>query len=188
MTIFYRIALPLLAAFICFEASAQPTTKDSKGKDFRLVFPPNFHIDDAAFTPPHYFDSLYIFITGPANTQVTVRGTDRNGMTGTKTVNITNPNEVYTLAYWWRPYELVGVNDLQRLNPPNRQDEDISEQSFHIESNQEISVYATSHARTTTDATLILPTDVLGTQYRWNIIPRWCFDDGVQYLQNHQTR
>lgn len=165
MKSYYRIALAIIAAFVCFEAAAQPTTKDSKGKDFRFVFPPNFHLDDNSIVPPHYFDSLYVFITGPANTQVTVRGTDRNGMTSTKTVNITNPNEVYTLAYWWRPYELVGVNDLQRLNPPNRQDEDISAQSFHIESNQEISVYATSHARTTTDATLILPTDVLGTQY-----------------------
>ena len=161
----YYFALVLMAALFCCEAAAQTPTKDSKGKDFRLVFPPNFHLDDIDFPPPHYFDSLYIFITGPANTQVKVQGTDRNGTVSTKTVNITNPNEVYTLAYWWRPYELVGVNVLQQLNPPNRQDEDISDQSFHIESDQEISVYATSHARTTTDATLILPTDVLGTQY-----------------------
>jgi hypothetical protein len=127
MKSYYRIALAIIAAFVCFDAAAQPTTKDSKGKDFRFVFPPNFHLDDFNFPPPHYFDSLYVFITGPANTQVTVRGTDRNGMTSTKTVNITNPNEVYTLAYWWRHYELVGVNELQRLNPTNRQDETISD-------------------------------------------------------------
>lgn len=140
------------------------TVPDTKGQDFFLAFPPNFH--NSVDAPGLDFDSLYIFIAAvSAPTQGTINYRDINGNSQTHSFTITDASQVYTFKVSWNRYELVGINNSGDFNP-SHQSGQIAPQSFRVQTDQDVTVYALNRATTTSDAMLVLPTDVLGTQYR----------------------
>jgi len=139
--------------------------EDSKGKDFWLTYPPNFHSnkfeDDER---KKYGDSLYLFIVADVPTNGSIVYYDSTGREYTHNFSITNPAEVYTFKVSFYNFELVGFNDSGQPFKRN-QCERVAKQSFHITSDNEIIVYGHSQAVTTSDALMVFPTDILGNDY-----------------------
>lgn len=142
----------ILSMVLPREAAAE--IPDSKGKDFFLTFLPNEHT--AALLDLEDTDSLYIVVSA---TEIPTHGTinyrDASGNITTVPFAITSPPGTYTFAKFWETCELETVSSAQ-----------IRPQSFHIETDKDVTVCALNHALTSSDATLVFPTDVLGTQYR----------------------
>lgn len=157
-----RKILTLILFLIPATMLSQVKYADNLGKDFWLVFPPNYH-NKVNIEP--FRDSLFIYIAATKPTSVTITATSKDGDINTRTIQITDTKKVYDFRYLWSKYEIIGFNYSGLLTHSTRQDEIISEQAFHITSDEEITVYALSHAETSTDATLILPTDVLSRNY-----------------------
>lgn len=151
--------------FICtiFCAKSQ-IIKDNQGKDFWLTFPPNFHNEQLNFSDV-YLDSLYVFIASQKTAEVTIVATNTEGIPNTKKIVINDVNKVYTVGYSWKEYEVNGINYSGDYPYVKREDQLKSKKGFHITSTEDITVYAASHAQNTTDATLVLPTDALGSHY-----------------------
>lgn len=138
---------------------------DSKGKDFWLTFIPNFHNNLTNEIPLlKYGDSLYIYITSEIPTQGKIEYYDRFGNFYLQNFSISNPNQIYTFRLSFYDFELWGYNSSGDFID-RYQSEIVSKMSFHIESDNDITVYAHSQAVTTSDAFLVLPTDVLGKNY-----------------------
>jgi hypothetical protein len=71
---------------------------------------------------------------------------------------------MYTFKVSFYDYELWGYN-YSSITWSQYQSDKIAPQSFHITSDVEVTVYAHEQAVTTSDAMLVLPADVLGTEY-----------------------
>ena len=139
---------------------------DSKGKDFWLTFLPNYHNNKfSSQTKRKFGDSLYIFITSEKPTRGKIDYTDNKNQSLTHNFTITNPAEVYTFKVSFYDIELVGQNDSGNEDLFTDQSQTVVKQSFHITSDDDITVYALNQAVTTSDAFLVLPTDVLGKNY-----------------------
>jgi len=157
----YFFIILLLLGFSNLDAQ----TEDSKGKDFWLTYPPNFHrykFDNNESRK--YGDSLYLFIVADVPTNGLIVYYDSTGREYTHNFSITNPAEVYTFKVSFFNFELVGFNDSGKEFKRN-QCERVAKQSFHITSYNEIIVYGHSQAVTTSDALMIFPTDILGSDY-----------------------
>ncbi len=155
------ILLYCLLAAASLPAVAQP---DTRGQEFYLTFPPNFH-NNLDNPQASLIDSLYIFIaaTEPTTGQIAYRDIDNNAFV--VNYSITDPSQVYTFGIPWIDFELRGFNDSGTLISYH-QSASIAPQSFRITSSKDVAVYALNRAETTSDAMLVLPTDVLGTKYR----------------------
>lgn len=139
---------------------------DSKGKDFWLTFLPNYHNNKfSSQTKRKFGDSLYIFITSEKPTRGKIDYTDNKNQSLTHDFTITNPSDVYTFKVGFYDIELVGQNDSGNEDPFLDQSQTVVKQAFHITSEDDITVYALNQAVTTSDAFLVLPTDVLGKNY-----------------------
>jgi hypothetical protein len=140
--------------------------KDSKGTDFWLTFLPNYH--NNWYSPQRYMDSLYIFITSSEPTGGIIEYYDRQGKFYTTRYVIDDPTQMYIFKVPSYDFALLGYNisgDIPNYSTPEIQTETVVLGSFHITSEKEVSVYALSQAVTTSDAFLVLPTDVLGNRY-----------------------
>ncbi len=133
------------------------TRYDSKGTDFWLTFLPNFHQNPNT-------DSLYIFITSSEPTSGTIEYRDRAGTPFTQSFTISDPTQIYVFKLKNSNFELLGFNEGGTIRSSN-QGESIALNSFHITSEKEITVYALNQAHYTSDAFMVLPTDVLGKRY-----------------------
>ncbi len=158
----------LLIAFLFFVQSiclfSQVDIRyDSKGTDFWLTFLPNFHNNYA--NPDSLSDSLYIFITSSESTRGTIEYKDRDGNSFLQVFTIDDPTKIYTFRISSYYFELLGFNESGTLVTGGNQCESIAPNSFHITSEKEVTVYALSQAVTTSDAFMVLPTDVLGKRY-----------------------
>lgn len=162
------IVLCILSFIAGYKAQSQDTIPDNLGKDFWIVFPPNFHNERNSESIPlsQYRDSLFILITVAKPTNVYIERMNRNGMLKIDTVFISQINTVKSFSYPWFQYELIGFNDSGNDEKSLRQDETVSKQYFRISSDEDIGVYAFNNAQTTTDATLALPFDALSNAYR----------------------
>jgi hypothetical protein len=149
-------------------AHSQDTIPDNLGKDFWIVFPPNFHNERNSESTPtsQYRDSLFILVTASGPTNVYIERMNRAGVKRIDTIFIPQANTVSSFSYPWFEYELIGFNDSGKDDKSLRQDEIISKQYFRVSSDEEIGVYAFNNAQTTTDATLALPFDALSNAYR----------------------
>lgn len=142
---------------------------DSKGRDFWFTFIPNFHVDGSGIptTPTAILEhQLYIYISSELPTQGTITLTDSNGTDSVVNFRITDPRQVYSFQTFFLPYELRGFNyhlDIQLDS--GQQLERPMKISAHIESDNDVTVYALNQAWFTSDAFLVLPTDALGTDY-----------------------
>lgn len=155
--------LALFFAFLLLEVcttDAQPVP-DTRGRDFYFTFPPNYH--DAG-DGTRSVDSLFVFIAATEPTQGTVRYRNRNGTSTAIPFTITDVTRMYTLAVPWRNIELAGYNESGKI-VTGSQNGRVAPQSFRVTAGHDITVYALSQAVMTSDAMMILPTDVLGTDY-----------------------
>lgn len=137
--------------------SQMETRYDSKGTDFWLTFLPNFHLSPNT-------DSLYIFITSSEPTSGTIEYKDRAGTPFIQSFMISDPTQIYVFKLRSSNFELLGFNEGGTIRSSN-QDESIALNSFHITSEKEITVYALNQAHYTSDALMVLPTDVLDKRY-----------------------
>jgi hypothetical protein len=159
----------LLGIIALYHAGAQPPGS-SKGRDFWLTFMPNVHRGVGA--PPgtdgdaeRRTDSLYIFVAAETATRGTITYRDINGRQYIRNFSINDPSQIYTFSLMWDGFELIGVNNSNTLLPSGGQSEKVAPQSFHVETDNDVTVYALTQAWTTSDAFLVLPRAALGLDY-----------------------
>lgn len=157
----YYVTLIAVFLLACTGAVTAQTIPDSRGKDFYFTFPPNFHDPTDGNWEK---DSLFIFVAATEPTKGTIRYRNRAGTSTSKSFTITDVTRMYTLVLPWSSFELAGYNDGGNLISSS-QNGTVAPQSFHVTADKDITVYALSQAVTTSDAMMILPTDVLGTDY-----------------------
>ncbi len=147
---------------------SQVDTADSKGRDFWLTYPPNYHnnyynnFEDRA----RLGDSLYIFIVADQPCNVKIDYFDRDGNIYKRNIQIVQTDTIYTFKLCFWDYELKGYNNSSYLlDRAENQCEKVSKTSFHVTSDQDISIYAHNQAKTTSEAMMVMPTDALGYEY-----------------------
>lgn len=134
---------------------------DSKGQDFYVSFPPNFH--DELFDNK---DSLYLYIAAEKPTKGAIAYRNRTGRTYRQSFAIADPANVYTFAVPFQEFELEGMNYSGTIPWLYEQNEETALQSFHITTDEDVTVYGLNQGKKTSDALLVLPTDALGRYYR----------------------
>ncbi len=161
-----RIVLYLVLFVTFLSVAASADMPDSQGKDFWIAFLPNQHnnISDAS-DRKRLADSLYIFIAASVPTTGSIVYYDRFGGQHTENVNIPDPSKMFVFKVSFFDYELWGINTYPNRYPNQYQQETVSKMSFHIVTDNDVAVYAHSQAVTTSDAFLVLPTDVLDKDY-----------------------
>lgn len=169
-SIISRLSICFLLGLFCFstEAVAQSslprndTTRSSRGKDFYMVFLPNYHEEGRDTSNTR--DSLFIFITCDKATSGRITYRNRMGRETVRGFSLPDPTQIFTFSINYGDLELEGFNSNQNLNPL-AQSERIAPQYFRIEANDEVTVYALNQARFTSDAHLVLPVPALGREY-----------------------
>ncbi len=140
---------------------------DTKGRDFWLAFPPNYHnilndpVDD-------YTDSLYIYIVADEPCSGVIDYTDIFGRKFSHNFKIVDPAQIYTFSVPFDYFELRGFNESGIIRQPTTTDHQCEEpapQTFNVRSDKDITVYAHQQAITTSESMTCLPTDALGTNY-----------------------
>ncbi len=138
---------------------------DSRGKDFWLTFIPNYHnLKYSLDQKVKYLDTLNIYIAASKSTSGIITYRNIRGMVFTHKFVIKDTNKIHKFQLPYRTFELEGFND-NGHNWLQNQCEKIAPQSFHITSDDDISVYALNQARFTSDAFLVFPAEVLGEDY-----------------------
>ncbi len=163
----YRL-LSLLFVGLCAAVTSSGQFPDSRGREFWFAFLPNFHNNRYSSDPAlRYGDSLYLFLVAEEACRGYIEWWDNAGQHGLERFQIANPRQPYVFARTWWGLELMGYNDSGVLSPAGEQTEVPVRQSVHIvvEEGGEITVYALQQGVYTSDATLVLPTDALGTEY-----------------------
>ena len=155
------LLLCFLLVFAAFGSGAAQDIPDSKGREFWITFPPNWHNNLTAQE-----DSLYIYIAADEPTRGQIEYFNRAGSRFVEDFVIDDPDEVYQFQIMFEGFELEGFNRSGFLNNANSQNETVAAQRFHITAEDEVTVYGLNMARTTSDAFLALPQDVLGLSYR----------------------
>lgn len=128
--------------------------RDTKGREFWVAIPPTDHSEDANG------DFVLSFVS-ESQTIVRVEATTREGATFTRVFPL-DSGEMLTTRYQTSDYELIGYDAILGIH---HDDEKIMPCSFRISSDNEITVYALQRTDKTSDAWIVLPTDVLGTNY-----------------------
>jgi len=159
-----------LSCLFCAESMGQ--LPDSRGREFWLAFLPNYH--NNRYSPSEEqrrADSLYIAIVAEGPCRGFIEWWDNTGQHWVERFQISDPRVPYVFARSWWGLELMGYNDsgVLLLTGSNEggQGEKPVRQTFHIvvEEGGEVTVYAFQQALYTSEAFLVLPVDVLGTEY-----------------------
>ncbi|MES2765335.1 MAG: T9SS type A sorting domain-containing protein [Bacteroidota bacterium] len=146
------------------EISAQEYP-DSKGKDFWLTFLPNYHLSKKSDDPRlRLGDSLYIFIAATESTNGKITYRNRFGKEFSQNISIPDPKNIYVFKVSFYDFELLGLNDSEEPSDGGESGI-VSNVSFHVEMNKDVTVYALNQAVWTSDAFLVLPTDAVGNDY-----------------------
>jgi len=87
-----------------------------------------------------------------------------NGAIRSKKFEITDPSVVYTFAVSFFNYELQGFNNSGTIDT-NNQCERAANQYFRVVTEENVTVYALNQANLTSEAFLVLPSNVLGDEY-----------------------
>lgn len=164
-----KILLFLITFIVAIPAMSQENIIDTRGREFWLAFPPNYHnyatVSDLRLK---YGDSLMIYITAERTASGSITYHDVYGNQFVENFNIANPNEIYNFKVSYYDFEIPGYYSIRRF-PSNNQTLDYNEtptkMAFHIEADDDIRVYANSQAKTTSEAMLIYPIKSLGTEY-----------------------
>lgn len=141
----------LIISFTAANLLSQPISpkkiRDSKGVDFWIGFPPNFHNSTSNL------DKISIIISAERPTTGEISAVDNSGKVFHQPFAINDVNQVYTLEL-----SSFGLYEIYNNEFPTNV-------IFHITALDEITVYGLSLASQTTDAFLAFPTDVLGSDY-----------------------
>ena len=180
---YFNLFAASLICSISLFAQTDSTYLDAKGNDFWLVFPPNFH-NGKLQNFYYYDDSLYIFITAEKPTIGIIEYVDLSGRTFSQNFSIPDPTKIYTFSIFYNNFELLGYNDNSGILLNRNNSELITKQYFHITSDNEITVYAHNQAHTTSDACLVLPSDILGMDY---FIMSYNSDGEIESFSNDLT-
>ena len=140
-------------------ANGQNNIIDNYGTEFYFAFMPNFHNDgiDA--------DQLIIFITSQSPTQGVLNYRNRFGNPQVEPFTIDEPNGIAKIYINAGTGELTGQNNSGRQRMDGGDTETISQKTFHITSDDDISVVIHSEAEFSSDACLVYPVDALGRNY-----------------------
>jgi len=156
-----------LAALICVLPAFGQTVPDNRGRDFWIVFPPNYH-NEVSIQPPSdgiLRDSSFIFVAADRPTSGRITYRDIQGVVRYAQFSINAAPWLYKFAVLSYGYEIEGYNNSVSL-VTSSQNGRICPQYFHVEADQDVAVYGMNQTITTSDALMALPTDVLGTRYR----------------------
>ncbi len=145
------------------QAQAARRLIDSHGQDFWITFLPNFHNYKAEHS--NRSDSLYIFVAALQPTNGVITYYNRSGQEFQQKFTITNPAQIYSFRVRDAGFELEGFNDSGTFLANGGQGERVAPQSFHVTSEEDVTVYALSQAQLTSDAFMVLPTDAVGKDY-----------------------
>lgn len=145
--------LAVFAIFFIFSENLPAQNMDTKGTDFILTFMPNYHTGDD--------DSVYIFVSIEEATNMTITFSHPGQSDLVITKNLTNTNTMYEFAFPYSGYELGNGFSGSDVN----YEETPTKLSARITSDKEINVYGLSTATRSSDAFLVLPTDVLNNEY-----------------------
>lgn len=169
----YRRLLISKAVVILLCLCAVGSTKaqqfpDSKGTDFWFTFMPNMHngSDTLELHPDQMLQhEIYIYIGAdkPASGTITLKS--KQGNVRVESFSITDSSQLFEFHTYFKPYEIVGFNRGMNIDYGTMQTEEAAEQSVHIVSDNDITVYALNQASLTSDAFLVLPTDALAEDY-----------------------
>ncbi len=151
--LFRSIYCMALCTMLAVSLLAQ-TVPDSRGREFYFTFPPNFHENNNR-------DSLFIFIAAAQPTTGNIAYRNSSGTRINRVFTISDVSKVYSFAVSYRNIELGSAFN----NTGSNQNGKVAPQSFHVTADQDIAVYALSYSNRTSDAMMVLPTDVLGTEY-----------------------
>ena len=162
-----------LFAFLCLShltPAMGQVAGTSKGKEFWLTFIPNIHRGVGSFPGSdddqlRRSDSLYIFVAAEVPTTGKITYRDIFNRQYVRNFTISNPSQIYTFSVMWDGFELVGVNNGNELLPDGGQTEKRAVQSFKVETDNDVMVYALNQAWTTSDAFLVLPRPALERDY-----------------------
>ncbi len=164
-----KSVLLTIIAIVLFASSSFAQEKppaDSKGTEFWFAFPPNYHNNWGSLGWKD--DKLYIFIAADQQTLGELQYTDRLGGKFKIPFEITNVNDIKTIALDYKNFELYGWNQSGNIlsdgNAYN-DNEKVSPCSFRLIAEEEVSVYIQNQAQTTSDATLVYPIDAIGKNY-----------------------
>ncbi|MFN3781466.1 MAG: IgGFc-binding protein, partial [Candidatus Kapaibacteriota bacterium] len=174
----------LILFLINFAPAKIEIIKDSRGTDFWLTFLPNYHNNWSKPDPREkYGDSLYIFISADEPTKGSIEYFKSNGQQFITNFEIIDPQDVYVFSVPSYDFALLGYNvsgTLYNSPVPKIQTETVVLNSFHVVSEKKVSVYGLSQAVKTSDAFIVLPTNVLGNRYFILSYP----SDGIQNFFN----
>ena len=167
---FLTISFAVLCSAFAWDNAFAQAAGSSKGKDFWLTFMPNVHRGVGAIpgSPEDALrrtDSLYIFIAAEKVTTGKITYKDKFNRPYVRNFTITNPSQIYSFSVMWDGFELVGVNTGSVLQSNGGQAEKVAPQSFRVETDNDVMVYALSQAWTTSDAFLVLPAPALERDY-----------------------
>ncbi len=159
MSLYQRFALGVFTVvFVCMLTSTTHAQQTSRGRDFYFTYLPNYHNQGGNN------DSLFIFVVADSATTGTLTFKNRSGQTFTQNINITNPTVIWKYQVHWDGYELVGYNQSGNFST-NNDNEKAATQTFRVTTDKNVAVYALNKAVMTSDASMILPTALLGTDY-----------------------
>jgi len=148
---------------------------DTKGNDFWFAFPPNYHNNKNPYNEQKLLaDSIYIYIAADEPTSGVIEYYDTSSALHIHNFVITDINQVYKFGIPAISCEIIGYNDINS-NWEQHETETPIHRTFHISSEKDINVYTLNRAETTSDAMLVMPTDVLGYDY---FIMSYYSDDG----------
>ncbi len=167
---FFVILSVLIISASGLQSQTDSLIFDTKGVDFRLAFLPNYHNNYSSQYANllQRTDSLYIFIVADKPTSGLIEYIDRYGNLFNQPFTITNINDIYLFKVSHYDFEVQGYNrsgTMLTSNDTRNQSEIAGINSFHITTDNEVTVYAHSQSVMTSDAFLVLPTDVLGREY-----------------------
>lgn len=159
MKVFTKLTVFIIIALFSLHGntSAQDGI-DNAGQEFFFAFMPNWHAGNDS-------DSLYVFISSKVPTKGTIEYTNRFGVTSSRGFVINNPNEVTSLSFDPSQYELLGQNNSGRILNSGGDAEQIRNTTFHLTSDDDVTVVIHNEARYTSDACLVYPVDALGKNY-----------------------
>ncbi len=140
---------------------------DSKGRDFWFCFMPNYHNLGITNANAREQDSVFVFVAADKPTTVTLEFTPYDGRPPQQIVQrIEDPNHMLIIGMGFWGVELIGINGGGvMVQPQSRHTQRPVPCSFHLTSDEDVTVYALAHADKTSDAFLVLPTDALGKDY-----------------------
>lgn len=164
--IFYFAFCFALINLFSSELFSEEVRFDTRGKSFWISFPPNFHNFKFSGDPERRNgDSISIYVAAEAPTSGTITYFDRDGNEYVDEFRIDDISQIYKFALNHQNFDIISINNSGFEDVSNSDHLKPTKLSFHVETDEDVRVYANNQAVTTTDAMLIYPESTLSTQY-----------------------